>query len=432
MNNLLYQNTTNYLFSKLPMFQRVGASAYKTGLGNIIELCNFLGNPQEKFKAIHIAGTNGKGSTSHMIASILQTAGYKTGLHTSPHLKDFTERSRINGIPMEESYVVDFVEKNKPIIEKMDCSFFEITVAMAFDYFAKNQVDIAIIEVGMGGRLDSTNIINPVLSVITNIDYDHTQFLGDTLQKIAYEKAGIIKKDTPIVVASYQPEIQEVFKQKALELNADLYFAEKIFTTQNISYSHDNLKLDFYKNNEIYISELELDLNGSYQSKNVLGVLMAVELLKKDFKISKEQIIEGLKKVKTNTGLKGRWQVLQQKPLIICDTGHNVDGIKQIVTQINNIEYNKLYIVFGMVNDKDISEVLKLMPKEADYFFTQAKIPRAMDATELMLKANVFGLNGKVIQDVNNAISEAKLVANENDFIFVGGSTFVVAEIDNL
>jgi dihydrofolate synthase / folylpolyglutamate synthase len=432
MNNLLYKNATEYLFSKLPIFQRVGASAYKTGLGNIVELCNLLGNPQNKFKSVHVAGTNGKGSTSHMLASIFQMAGYKTGLHTSPHLKDFTERSRINGVAMDEQYVIDFVEKNKAIIERMDCSFFEITVAMAFDYFAKNEVDIAIIEVGMGGRLDSTNIINPLLSVITKIDYDHTQFLGDTLEKIATEKAGIIKEKTPVVISIFQPETEHVFLQKAKEKNAPIYFADKEYQTNKFDYNLNKLQFDVLRNKEVFLSDLQLDLTGFYQTKNVLGVLKAIDILKNYFTIEEEHIRQALKSVMKLTGLKGRWQVLQQNPLIICDTGHNKDGITQIINQINTVKHGKLYMVFGMVNDKDINEVLNLLPSNAFYIFTQAKIPRAMDAKELQQKAAFYNLSGEIIEDVNMAIAKAKSLASEEDLIFVGGSTFVVAEIENL
>jgi dihydrofolate synthase / folylpolyglutamate synthase len=432
MNNLLYKNATDYLFSKLPMFQRVGASAYKTGLGNIVELCNLLGNPQDKIKTVHVAGTNGKGSTSHMLAATLQMAGYKTGLHTSPHLKDFTERSRINGVSMDQQYVIDFVEKNKSVIERMDCSFFEITVAMAFDYFAKNEVDIAIIEVGMGGRLDSTNIIKPLLSVITKIDYDHTQFLGDTLPKIASEKAGIIKKKTPVVISLFQPETHMVFEQKAKEQNAPIYFADKELEAKDINYNLNKLQFNVYKNGALFLPDLQLDLSGFYQTKNVLGALKAIELLKEHFTIEEQHIRQALKSVMKLTGLKGRWQLLQQNPLIICDTGHNKDGITQIINQINSIKYDKLYMVFGMVNDKDITEVLKLLPTDAYYIFTQAKIPRAMDANELKEKAAFFNINGEVEKDVNNAIAKAKKMAKPNDFIFIGGSTFVVAEIENL
>lgn len=422
-----YQETIQYLYESLPMYQRIGAVAYKADLTNTIALCAALGNPQHNFKSIHVAGTNGKGSSSHMLASILQTAGYKTGLYTSPHLKDFTERIRIDGAEITKQFVVDFVERIRPSIEIIQPSFFEITVAMAFDYFATQQVDIAVIEVGLGGRLDSTNVITPIVSLITNISWDHKDILGDTLPKIAFEKAGIIKKNIPVVISEHDTEVDAVFRNKATEMNSSISFAEddwKVKSLSNGKYqvTHQNVSL-----------EIELDLKGAYQRKNLAGVFQVVEILRNDgFNISQDQLSRALKNVMSNTGLKGRWQKLGEHPLIICDTGHNEGGIKEVVSQIKSQQFERLYIVLGCVKDKELSSVLKLLPTEAYYFFCQAKIPRALDAQELQLQANAFNLKGEVIAVVNAAINAAKKRSNPTDFIFIGGSTFVVAEIENL
>lgn len=423
-----YQQTLTYLYQNLPIFQRVGSVAYKADLTNTLALCEILGNPQEKFKSIHVAGTNGKGSTSHMLASILQSAGYKTGLYTSPHLKDFTERIRINGQEIGQPYVIDFVNRIKPHIETVQPSFFEITVAMAFDYYASQQIDVAVIEVGLGGRLDSTNVITPVLSVITNISFDHKDILGDTLEKIASEKAGIIKDEVPVVISQRQPETSKVFIDKALKHNATLTFASDEFeVTQSDS------SFEVTKNGSLFISKLSLPLKGNYQAKNLVGVLKSVEILnQKGFNITAEQLREGLEKTVIQTGLKGRWQQLGTKPLIICDTGHNSDGVQEVVTQINQQKFKNLFIVWGMVKDKEPDQVLRLLPKSAHYYFCQAPIPRAMDAEVLKQSAERFGLAGEVIKDVNHAIAKAKALAGSDDFIFIGGSTFVVAEIENL
>ena len=423
-----YQETLTYLYKNLPIFQRVGASAYKADLTNTLALCKILDNPQEKFKSIHIAGTNGKGSTSHMLASVLQSAGYKTGLYTSPHLKDFTERIKIDGQEISHSHVIDFVNRIKPNIETIQPSFFEITVAMAFDYFASQQIDVAVIEVGLGGRLDSTNVITPVLSLITNISFDHKDILGDTLEKIAFEKAGIIKDKVPVVISQRQSEIQHVFIDKAQQHNASLTFADNEF---RISVS-DTL-FEVTKNGTVYFSKLSLPLKGNYQTKNLAGVLKSVEILNQNgFKISSEQLRTGLEKTVAQTGLKGRWQHLGSKPLIICDTGHNADGVQEVVTQISQQKFKNLFMVWGMVKDKEPDEVLKLLPKNGHYYFCQASIPRAMDAEVLKQSAEQFGLTGEVVRDVNQAIGKAKAKASAEDFIFIGGSTFVVAEIENL
>jgi dihydrofolate synthase / folylpolyglutamate synthase len=423
-----YQQVLSYLYEALPMFQRIGAVAYKKDLTNTLALCQALGNPHLKFKSVHVAGTNGKGSTSHMLASVLQSSGYTTGLYTSPHLKNFTERIKVNGAEISQEFVVDFVNRIKPEIERIKPSFFEITVAMAFDYFSKCKVDIAVIEVGLGGRLDSTNVIIPEVSVITNIGFDHKDLLGDTLEKIAFEKAGIIKSGVPVVISQRQPEIEHVFKIKASEVNAELYFASDEY---NAALSIHGVEIA--RNNTPYISNLQLPLKGNYQTKNLPGVLRACDQLNtKGFTISKESLVKGLEQTVAQTGLKGRWQQLSTNPLIICDTGHNVDGIKQIVAQLKQQSFNTLHIVLGMVKDKDQLEVLALLPTHASYYFCQAKIPRALDATVLSELAHGCGLKGVVIADVNEAIQAAKRAAKQDDLIFIGGSTFVVAEIEAL
>lgn len=426
---LSYEATLEFLYANLPMFQRVGAAAYKADLTNTIALCEELGNPQHQFKSVHIAGTNGKGSSSHMLAAILQTAGYKTGLYTSPHLKEFTERIRINGSEVSKSFVIDFVERIRPAIARIQPSFFEITVAMAFDYFAQQKVDIAIIEVGLGGRLDSTNVITPLASLITNISWDHKELLGDTLPKIASEKAGIIKPQVPVVISERQTGVADVFVAKANATNSHLQFASDVYEVD--SSTEGNFQIH---NRETGVKmNLSLDLKGTYQRKNVAGVLATVDVLRKNgFRISNDHIVHALQNTTTLTGLKGRWQKLSEQPLMICDTGHNEGGIREVVLQIRQQKYNRLWFVLGCVKDKDLQAVLSLLPKEAYYFFCQAKIPRALDATELMKQSVAVGLTGEVIADVNQAIHTAKERSSKDDFIFIGGSTFVVAEIDEL
>ena len=402
-----YQQTLDYLYSQLPMYQRVGNAAYKADLKNTIELCEILSNPQHQFKSIHIAGTNGKGSTSHMIASILQEAGYNVGLYTSPHLKDFRERIKINGEMISEIDVIDFVSHYKNQFEKINLSFFEWTVGLAFDYFANKKVDIAVIETGLGGRLDSTNVINPEIAVITNIGLDHIQFLGDTLQQIATEKAGIIKKNVPIIIGETQPEVVNVFIDRANELSAPISFADEEIKT---SYSSD--------------------LKGLYQSKNIKTAVKSINELKKiGWNISPTHIKKGLNSVIQNTGLLGRWQQIGQSPKIICDTGHNEEGIAYIVKQLNQEPYSKLHIVFGVVNDKTIGNVLEILPKDACYYFCEANIPRALSVDELYNQAKAKGLSGIKIKEVKAALAEAKNRSSNDDLIFVGGSTFVVAEV---
>jgi dihydrofolate synthase / folylpolyglutamate synthase len=427
-----YQEAVEYLYSNLPMFQRVGAVAYKKDLSNTIALCEVLGNPHKKFKSVHVAGTNGKGSTSHMLASILQEAGYKTGLYTSPHLKDYTERIRINGTPIESAFVVEFLNKIIPTIESISPSFFEITVALAFDYFASQHVDIAIIEVGLGGRLDSTNVITPELSVITNIGWDHMDLLGDTLEKIAGEKAGIIKLNVPVVVSERQAELVDVFQLKAEKEETTLCFAEEFYTVKLKGESAFQGFTAFW-NKEYFLDIDEFPLGGRYQQKNIAGVLMSVEVLNEQgFVVPVEAIKLGLQQVVKNTHLKGRWQKIGDQPLIICDTGHNKEGLMQVVAQLATLSYATLHMVIGMVKEKDANAIFKLLPKDAIYYFCQAKIPRAEAAKHLAEKASAFGLKGKVIEDVNEALAEAKRNAAKGDVIFVGGSTFVVAEIKEL
>ena len=424
-----YNEAVNFLFEQLPMYQRVGAVAYKNNLDNSQALDEWFNHPHKKFKTVHIAGTNGKGSVSHLIASILQEAGYCTGLYTSPHLKDFRERIKVNGEMIPEDKVVSFVSENKQIIEQIKPSFFEMTVAMAFNHFAESKVDIAIIETGLGGRLDSTNIIKPIVSIITNIGFDHTDLLGDTLKKIAHEKAGIIKKGVPVVIGQLQEEVFQVFYEKSYLAEAPLYIADDTYRTEITNVSSDYKTIDVYRNDEFYFSGLKLPLLGNYQNKNIKTVLKSITVIRESgFSIKPENVSNGIKNVIINTGLKGRWQVLSSNPTIICDTGHNEDGIKEVVSQLEKSEYEKLHIVFGVVKDKDLTGILKLLPQNAIYYFTRADIPRSLPAQELKERAEKFGLKGEKFDSVKEAIDEAKKNATANDLIFIGGSTFVVAE----
>src|SRR5215211_3600231 len=425
-----YQQTIEYLFSRLPMFSRIGAAAYKKDLTNIRILCERLGNPQTKFKSIHIGGTNGKGSVSHMLAAILQTAGYKTGLYTSPHLHDFRERVRVNGQMAEEIFVVDFVERTRDIIEEIEPSFFEITVALAFDYFARNKVKVAVIEVGLGGRLDSTNIISPELSVITNIGWDHMDMLGNSLEAIAVEKAGIIKEGIPVVIGEQKNETASVFLQTAALKRAPVFFADEDYSIHSYQWCNGHLFLDV-KDAKQDSTAFELDLPGIYQRKNLCTVLASIDRLQQNgFAISLEQIQKGLKKVKTLTGLKGRWDIIHQRPLIILDVAHNREGIEQVLLQLQEMHYKQLHLIFGTVKDKDSSKVLKLLPKEAIYYFTQAHIPRALPAKELKEKACAFSLKGQSYNNVNEALQAALEQAGADDLILVCGSIFLVAEVN--
>ncbi|CAM3581307.1 folC protein [Flavobacterium saliperosum S13] len=394
------------MFAQLPMYQQQGASAYKKDLTNTLLLAKHLGNPERTVKCIHVAGTNGKGSTSSMIASVLQEAGYKVGLYTSPHLKDFRERIKINGIEISEDFVVGFIADNQSFFEENQLSFFEMTVGLAFDYFAKSKVDVAVIEVGMGGRLDSTNIITPLVSVITNIGFDHTQFLGNTLEAIAYEKAGIIKPNVPVVIGEYTNETKPVFVAKAKECASQLYFAS------------DLVKEDY-----------PCGLLGDYQFHNKKTVVQAIEVLKSHFNISETNLKSGLLHVVKNTGLLGRWQQIHSNPKVICDTAHNGHGLKIVLNQIQNENFERLHFVLGVVNDKDLDIILPLFPKNANYFFCKPNVSRGLDAKILHQKAADYGLKGKVCDSVSEAYASALQVSKEKDFIYIGGSTFVVAEI---
>jgi len=425
---MTYPETLSYLFTKLPMFSRIGADAFKKDLTNTIRLCEALGNPQNTFKTIHIAGTNGKGSTSHMLAAILQTAGYKTGLYTSPHLKDFRERIKVDGELCEEQFVVDFTERIQPLIDELEPSFFEITVAMAFDYFAKRKVDIAVIEVGLGGRLDSTNIIYPELSIITNIGWDHMNMLGDSLEKIAFEKAGIIKKGVPVVIGEVIEETKDVFESRSVDSQITYAQAERYVV--GWEYEHHRLRVEVADKKTDQHHHYQLDLPGIYQTKNLLTVLEAAHQLHlMGWKTDTSNIQKALSKVKPLTGLHGRWEIIHLDPVVILDVGHNVDGMAQIREQIELSDYHHLHIIIGMVKDKEIEAVLKLLPQQASYYFTQAQIPRALNAESLMLNAERFGLHGSVFSNVNEALQNALSRAHKDDMILVCGSVFLVGEV---
>jgi len=408
----------------------MGAKAYKADLRNTVALCNYLGNPEKKIKAVHIAGTNGKGSVSHMLAAIFQENKYKTGLYTSPHLKDFRERIKISGGMISENFIVDFVEKTKAISEEIKPSFFELTFVMALDYFATQKIDLAIIETGLGGRLDSTNVITPMLSVITNIGFDHMDILGDTPSKIAYEKAGIIKPDIPAVIGESTPETKIVFQNKARETNSSLFFAEEKYQVVSTKYEVTHLEVETINKDTQLKDTYHLDLNGLYQQKNLLTVLTAVSLLKNNFPLQDKNIKTALSKVKLLTGLHGRWEVIHQKPLIVLDVAHNEDGIRQLVYQVDQSAFDQLHIIFGMVKDKDPDKVLNQLPKKAMYYFTKAQIPRALPEEELQQKARQYQLTGSSFPDVNSALKSALDTASEKDMIIVCGSVFVVGEVE--
>ncbi|MCE7054567.1 bifunctional folylpolyglutamate synthase/dihydrofolate synthase [Algoriphagus sp. AGSA1] len=467
-----YQESLDYLFNSLPMFQRVGAAAFRKDLRNTIALCDHLGNPERKFKSIHVAGTNGKGSSSHSLAAVFQSAGYKTGLYTSPHLKSFTERIRINGQEISPDLVVQFVQENKSFLDELKPSFFEMTVGMAFWHFAQQEVDIAIVEVGMGGNFDSTNVIVPVLSLITNIGFDHVQFLGDTLPLIAGEKAGIIKKNVPVVISETHNETSTVFVKKAHGMNSPITFADENWKAVKVSEEDGKAKFRIYTRDgfkrsggtQITAGEnatggglqstadgsngrslaqigakvekefgLTFGLNGNYQQYNLPGILESiVKMRQMGWDLPEKAVLDGLKNVTELTGLKGRWQTLSTNPTVLCDTGHNEAGFREILSQLETYTFEKLWMVLGMVQDKDISKVLSMLPKSAFYIFCEAKIPRALPAEQMAGKAASYGLKGEVIPEVNEALAFARKNAGENDLIFVGGSTFVVAEIEEL
>ncbi len=429
-----YQQTIHYLFSRLPMFSRIGAAAYKADLSNTIRLLEHLGNPQQKFKSVHIAGTNGKGSTSHMLAATFQTAGLKTGLYTSPHLKDFRERIKIDGEMAEQDFVIDFTKRIQPLIEEIEPSFFEITVAMAFEYFAQHKVDIAVIEVGLGGRLDSTNVITPALSIITNIGRDHMNILGDTVEKIAYEKAGIIKQGIPVIIGETTPETKAIFEKIATEKNAPIVFANEKRWVAEWQINNHMLQVAIAKSelaseHQIY----QLDLTGIYQLKNVLTVIEAInQLHASSWPVTSQHLQQALPHVKKLTGLYGRWQVLQQHPTVIADVGHNEDGIKQIVQQLELTSYNHLHIVLGFVKDKEVSNVLQILPKTATYYFTKAQIERALSEDILKQMGEENGLTGHSYIEVNEALKQAITNAQKDDLVLVCGSVFLVGEVNLL
>ncbi len=402
-----YKDTVEWMFNQLPMFQQIGASAYKKDLTNTLKLASHLNNPERKFKTVHVGGTNGKGSTSSLIASVLQEAGFKVGLYTSPHLVDFRERIKINGEMISQEFVVDFIQNNKTFFEDSKLSFFEMTVGMAFQYFSDQKVDVAIIEVGLGGRLDSTNIITPLLSVITNIGWDHMNLLGNTIEEIALEKAGIIKENIPVVIGEFTAETKKVFQKEADFKKAPIYFASTI----------DD------------IPELESDLKGNYQIHNKKTAYQAIQLLKNHFSIADDDIIKGFLNVEQNTGLKGRWTILSEKPLIVADTAHNKNGLELVMQQVHQQQFNKLFMVFGVVNDKDIDYILPYLPKDAEYFVAKPNVPRGLNAVVLKDILTKNGFNAMEFKSIPEALNHAKQKATPNDMIYIGGSTFVVAEV---
>ena len=432
-----YSETLSYLYDTLPMFSRMGAAAYKADLGNTITLCEFLDNPQRKIKTIHIAGTNGKGSVSHMLAAVLQEAGYTTGLYTSPHLKDFRERIRVNGVPCSKDFVISFTEKMIPLIETVQPSFFEITVAMAFEYFAKHPVDIAIIETGLGGRLDSTNIIHPLVSVITSIGWDHMQLLGNTLEAIAGEKAGIIKPQVPVVLGKIDADLYQVFQKKLISTSGEnsnhlLYLADKNWKVLSLQ-TTNTLQIELAETATSIKHQYTLDLPGIYQQHNLSCVLTTIRILQqKGFAISEAQIQTGLQNVVSTTGLHGRWEMIHQQPRVIADVAHNEDGMRWLAKQLTATQFRHLYIIIGMVKDKAIDKVLALLPANATYFFTQAAIPRALPADQLASMANEYNLSGKIVPNVNVALQQAMQLANANDLIIVCGSVFLVGELNEM
>jgi dihydrofolate synthase/folylpolyglutamate synthase len=435
---MTYQETLAWLYAQLPMYQRVGAAGFKKGLGNTEALAAALGHPETKFRSVHVAGTNGKGSSSHLLAAVLQSAGYKVGLYTSPHLREFTERIRINGQELAPDYLVSWVENHRHLFDEIQPSFFEMCVALAFDYFAAEQVDVAVVEVGLGGRLDSTNIITPLVSLITNISYDHQAMLGDTLPEIAGEKAGIIKPGRPAVVSQTQPEVQAVFEQKTRQEGSPLLFADTRYVVQLATGAAPAADLgtqlvDVLRDGQPYLQNVELGLLGDYQRLNLPGVLATLdELRAQDFTVSEVALRQGLREVTRLTGLRGRWSILGQHPLVVADTGHNEAGLQLVLAQLARIAYQQLHMVIGTVNDKDVTKVLELLPREATYYFCQANIPRALPAAELAALAQAAGLKGQVYGPVPAAVAAARAAAGPDDVVFIGGSTFVVAEVAEL
>lgn len=421
-----------WMFRQIPMYQRTGKAAYKADLGTTLKMDQYFGHPHKQYKTLHVAGTNGKGSVSHMLASVLQSAGYKTGLYTSPHLKDYRERIRVNGALIEKDYVVHFIEAHQLFFEKLKPSFFEMSVALAFQYFADKQVDVAVIEVGMGGRLDSTNIIQPEVSAITNIGLDHTAFLGEELSVIAQEKAGIIKNNTPVVVGETHSETHRVFEERAKEMSAETYFADSYYKLEE-KQPGEFMSRGYHVINPVtdeVLFDLETDLPGAYQAKNLGTCLKILDLLReKGFQIGREHVLGGLSEVKQKTGFAGRWQVLGQNPLVLCDTAHNREGIATNIEQLNKMDHHQLHFVIGFVNDKNLDQILSLFPGEGVYYFTRADIPRALNEHELAREAKKWGLKGGSYGTVREALQKAKNTAGKEDIIYVGGSTFVVSEV---
>ncbi|MEM9918965.1 MAG: folylpolyglutamate synthase/dihydrofolate synthase family protein [Bacteroidota bacterium] len=429
---LTYEQTIDYLFSQLPMFQREGSAAFKKDLTNIRRLCALLGHPGAKFKSIHIAGTNGKGSTAHLLSAVLQAAGFKTGLYTSPHYTDFRERIKINGQLMRQDAVIDFVERHQSDFERIQPSFFEITVAMAFDYFAHEKVDVAVIETGLGGRLDSTNVLLPELSIITNISLDHQQFLGDTIPEIAGEKAGIIKAGVPVVIGEDQLDTRPVFETKARAEGADIHFATERFSLQNIRSSWNAALVDVLLDGQLHLRDLQLGLGGTYQLRNLITSLQAFECLKKQAPftcLEDVHLRKGFKEVKQLSNFVGRWQIIGERPTILCDSAHNEAGLQLTLSEVQQSSFGQWHIVFGMVNDKDAAKVLSFFPKNAHYYFAKANIPRGRQAAELQQIAAEMGLRGSAYGSVAEALEAAKGVASADDLIYIGGSIFVVAEV---
>ena len=429
--NMTYKETLEFLYSQLPAYHRIGKAAYKNDLHNTNALDEYFGSPHKNYRTIHIAGTNGKGSVSHMTASILQEAGFKTGLYTSPHLKDYRERIKVNGEMIPENEVISFVSDHRDVLEKITPSFFEMSVAMAFDYFSKAGVDIAVIEVGLGGRLDSTNIITPLLSVITNIGHDHMDLLGDTIAKVAAEKAGIIKPEIPVVIGETQEETKNVFSDFALNNSSEIFFADQNFICELGSMDFNKMSRSFSiaSNQGRKMYSGSLPLGGDYQKANLQTVAQVFNCLSERFGISEKHVIDGIEKVILNTGLRGRWQVLGKRPLVICDTGHNLEGLKYVIKQVLELPASKRHFVTGFVNDKDLASVLPLFPSDSVYYFTKASVPRAMDEEVLKERASSYNLKGKTYKSVREAYDAALLNASPDDVIFIGGSTFVVAEV---
>ena len=433
---MTYSETLAYLYEQLPMFQRVGTAGFKKGLGNTLVLAEALGHPEQRFRSVHVAGTNGKGSSSHMIAAVLQAAGYKVGLYTSPHLREFTERIRVNGQELDPDYLVEWVARWKPLFEEVQPSFFEMCVALAFGYFAEQRVDVAVVEVGLGGRYDSTNIITPLVSLITNISFDHQALLGNTLPEIAGEKAGIIKPGVPAVVSQTQPEVASVFEREAAAKLAHLVFADKIYQAcfEAEATAESGLRpLKVTQHGRPYLPNAELGLPGDYQQHNLPGVLATLdELRAQGFHITEAAVRTGLRQVTQLTGLRGRWSIIGQRPLVVCDTGHNAAGLRLVVSQLLRIPHQRLHLVVGTVNDKDVAGMLALLPKEGTYYFCAANIPRALPAEELAQQATAAGLTGSAFGSVAEAVRAARAAATPNDLVFIGGSTFVVAEVEEL